>query len=141
MSEEKKTPTAEQENDDMRGSWAEVGQQFASLGESIATAFRSSWDSDAVEQMRDGLDSMAKTVSKAVDDAATSPQGQKIRTEAEKAVGSVRDAGEKTVEEIRPHLISALEQLNAKMEQMVTHMREDNAPAESEPDSTEASES
>jgi len=107
--------------------WGEVGQQFAHLGESIAAAFNSALKDETtqgfMQQMRVGLEKMAGAIAKAVDDAAHSPEGQKFRQEAEKAVTSATTAGKQTVENVRPQVLSALEQLNIKIHEMLDRMR------------------
>ncbi len=106
--------------------WSEVGQQFAHLGENIAAAFNSALKDETtqgfMQQMRVGLEKMAGAIAKAVDDAAHSPEGQKFRQEAEKAVTSAATAGKQTVETVRPQLLSAMEQLNVKIREMLDRM-------------------
>ena len=106
--------------------WSEVGQQFAHLGESIAQAFTTAWKDEGtqgfMQQMREGLEKMAGSIAGAVDNAAHSPEGQKFREEAEKAVTSAATAGKQTVETMRPQLLSALEQLNVKLREMLDRM-------------------
>ena len=103
--------------------WAEVGQHFARLGENIAEAFSTSWKDEGtqgfMQQMRDGLEKMAGAIAGAVDNAAHSPEGQKFRQEAEKAVASAATAGKQTVETMRPQLLSVLEQLNVKIRELL----------------------
>ena len=106
--------------------WSEVGQQFAHLGESIADAFNTALKDETtqgfMQQMREGLEKMAGAIAKAVDDAAHSPEGQKFREEAEKAVASAATTGKQTAETMRPQLLSALEQLNVKIREMLDRM-------------------
>ncbi len=111
-----------------QGTWSEVGQQFAHLGESIAAAFNTALKDETtqgfMQQMRVGLEKMAGAIAKAVDDAAHSEEGQKFRQEAEKAATSAYAAGKQTVENTRPQVLSALEQLNIKMREMLDRMRD-----------------
>ncbi|MBE0699450.1 MAG: hypothetical protein IH586_21210 [Anaerolineaceae bacterium] len=134
MSEESKTTS---ENNDPSGansqsSWQDVGQQFKELGESLASAFRTAWENEEnqrrLQEMRTGLESMVKEVGKAIDDSAKSPQGQHFREEAEKTVDKVRTAGEQTVQEVRPQLISALQQLNTELQKLVDRMEKHSPP-------------
>ncbi|HOU13572.1 MAG TPA: hypothetical protein PKZ84_10690 [Anaerolineae bacterium] len=118
----------EQAEDKAQNPWAEVGQQFARLGEGIAAAFTTAWKDEATQgfmhQMREGLEKMAGAVAGAVDNAAHSPEGQKFRQEAEKAVASAATAGKQTVENVRPQLLSALEQLNLKVRELLDRLHE-----------------
>jgi hypothetical protein len=116
----------EQEQAQAQDPWAEVGQHFARLGENIAAAFTTAWKDEGtqgfMQQMREGLEKMAGAIAGAVDNAAHSPEGQKFRQEAEKAVASAATAGKQTVETMRPQLLSALEQLNVKIREMLDRM-------------------
>lgn len=107
-------------------SWQEVGRQFQSLGQSIAQAVRVGWENEdtqrQVNAMRQGLESMVTDISKAIEDSANTPQGQQIRQDATRAAEALRNAGEQTVQEVRPHLITALEQLNQELQKLKDRM-------------------
>ena len=109
-------------------SWREVGDQFKALGESLSRAFRTAWESEEnrehMENMKSGLKSMVDQVGQALEDASASVEGQKVRQEVEKAAESARVAGEKALEEARPHVLSAVRQINAELEKMVRRMEE-----------------
>jgi hypothetical protein len=113
-------------------SWQEVGQQFQALGESLAQAMRAAWENEEtqrrVAEMRTGVESMARDVSKAVEDTASTPQGQRIRQEAEHTAASLRTATEQTVQEVRPQLINALQQLNTELQKLIDRMGAKNMP-------------
>jgi hypothetical protein len=125
--------------------WREVGQQFQALGESLAEAFRTAWESEEtrrhVQNMQDGLEAMIDHVDRAIKEAGTSPEAEKMRGEAEKAAASLRAAGEQTWQEARPHLLSALTQINAELQKMISRLREEEsaseAPAEVTPEEPE----
>ncbi len=121
--------TERQEQQDGRASsdaWKEVGEQFAALGESIAQTFREAWNRESNQQMvddvRTGLKSMANSVAQAVDDAAASPEGQKFREDAEQFVTSAHETGKRAVEDARPHVLSALEQVNASLKDLISQL-------------------
>ena len=109
--------------------WREVGGQFQALGESLAQAFRTAWENEENRQhlrdMRDGLEAMVDKVSQAIKEASVSPDGQKVRQEAQMAAASARAAGEQALQEARPHLLSALRQINAELQKMIGHMEEE----------------
>lgn len=111
-------------------SWQEVGHQFQVLGQSIAQAMRTAWENEETQkqlrEMRSGLESMVKEVGKAIEDSANTPQGQKIRTEAGKAAQSVKTAGEQTVQEVRPHLVNTLKQLNEELQKLIDRWENKN---------------
>ena len=104
-------------------SWREVGRQFQALGESLAQAFRTAWENEEnrqhVENMRTGLESMVEHVSQAIQEAYDSPDGQRVRGEVEMAAQSARAAGEKTLQDARPHLLSALSRVNAELQEII----------------------
>jgi len=123
--------------------WREVGGQFQALGESLAQAFRTAWENEENRQhlrdMRAGLEMMVDEVGQAIKEASASPEGQKVRQEAQKAAESARAAGEQAWQETQPHLLSALRQVNAELQKMIGHMEEkqpasEDATAESAPE-------
>ena len=127
--------------------WREVGRQFQALGESLAEAFRTAWESEEnrrhVKNMQEGLEAMIEQVGQALKEADASPEAQKIRGEAEKATESLRTAGEQTWQEVRPRLLSALDQINAELQKMIGRLKEEepapeaSATAEVAPDKPE----
>jgi hypothetical protein len=86
--------------------WQDVGRQFEALGQSLAQAVRTAWENEStqrqVQEMRTGLEAMVRDVEKAIKDSASSEQGQKIRSEAERAADSLKTATHQTVQEVRP---------------------------------------
>ena len=131
MSEEKQSaPEGSQAN--AESSWQEVGKQFQALGESLAQTVRTAWTNEEtqrrVQEMRSGLESMVQEVGQAIDDSMNTPQGQKIREGAVRTAESVRTASEQTVQEARPHIIHALEQLNAELQKLINRMEQPRTP-------------
>jgi methylphosphotriester-DNA--protein-cysteine methyltransferase len=126
--------------------WREVGQQFEALGKSLSQAFRATWESEEtrkqVKKLGDGLDRAAQKVEEAIKKAGSSPEAQKLREEAEKTAESLQTAGQKTWEDARPHLLSALTQFNTELQKMIDRLEHQEAtpeepPTEEEPDVTE----
>ena len=119
------------------GSWAEVGRQFQVLGETLATAMRSSLDNEEnrkrMDSMRLNLEAMVRDVDGAIQDAAKSPSGQQAREEMRRAAETLRDTGEQTAQEVRPHLLAALKQVNEELRKLVGYM--DDTAGKSPPDS------
>ena len=124
---------ARPEETSAENSWQTVGQQFQVLGESIAQAFRTAWETEEnqrrLQEMRKGLESMVNDVGKAIDDTANSPKGQKIREEAGRTVDVLRSAGEQTVQEVRPQLINALQQVNMELQKLIERMEKPKSGA------------
>ncbi|MCK4472800.1 MAG: hypothetical protein KAW49_13550 [Anaerolineae bacterium] len=114
--------------------WREVGGQFQALGESLAQAFRTAWENEENRQhlrdMRDDLEAMVDNVGQAIKEASVSPGGQKVRREAQKTAASARAAGEQALQKARPHLLSALRQINTELQKMIGHMEEKQPASE-----------
>ncbi len=117
--------------------WQEVGNQFQTLGESLAAAFRASWHNEdnrrRVQEMQEGLEAMINSVGQAIKESATSPEAHKARAEVSKAAQTVRAAGEQTIQEVRPHLLSALHQVNAELQKLIGRMEQDVSEAHPKP--------
>jgi hypothetical protein len=108
----------------MEDSWREVGKQFETLGQGIAQAFRSAGSTEQAKEMKTGLEAMVQDIGRAIRDAAESPEGQKVRAETNRTVESLRTAGEQTVREVRPQVISALKQLNDELMKLVNRIEQ-----------------
>ena len=113
-------------------SWHEVGDEFKALGQSLATAFRTAWESEEnrqhLESMKTGLEALVNQVGQAIQEASTSPQGQKVRMEVERAAESARATGEQALQDARPHLLSALRQINTELQKVISRLGQ-KAPA------------
>ena len=111
--------------------WNEVGRQFTLLGQTLSDAIRASWhdpeNRKRMQAMQGDLQNMAKDVDRAVRDSANSPHVQRARDEANKAASTLRDAGEETVQEVRPHLLAALKQVNEELRKLVDRMENGNS--------------
>jgi len=131
MSDEQKT-TGE--------TWHEVGDQFRALGESLAAAFRTSWESEKTRQhlqeMQAGREKTANGSGRAIQVRSASREAQKMRGEVKRAAESARTAGEQAWQEARPPLLSALRQVNAEVQKMVSRMEQQEP--DSEASATEA---
>jgi chaperonin cofactor prefoldin len=122
------TPNPEQASDQptqtLEDSWKEVGKQFEALGQGIAQAFRAAVNSGQAREMKGSLESMMHDISKAIEDASATPEGHKLREETNRTVDTLRAAGEHTVREARPHVISALKQLNDELQKLVNKIEQ-----------------
>ena len=118
MTEEKTTEEA----------WRKVGEQFQTLGESLAEAFRTAWESEKnrqrAQEMRGGVEAMIDRISAVINDFGDSPGAHQVREEAEKAAESARVAGEQTWQKAQPHLLSALNRLNGELQKLIGHLQE-----------------
>lgn len=112
---------------DANEAWQEVGLQFKALGESLAAAFQAAWQNEEArrqaQEMKSGLEAMVKDVGQAIKETANSPVGQSAKAEAAKAAESLRAAGEGTVQEVRPHLLAALQTLNQELQKLIGRLQ------------------
>jgi ElaB/YqjD/DUF883 family membrane-anchored ribosome-binding protein len=103
--------------------WEEVGKQFETLGKSISAAFSAAWQDPAnraeLEKIKVSIKQMADDVEKAVNEAAASEKGQKIKTDVEKAAQSMADSARETYEEVKPQVASALKQAGDQLHKLV----------------------
>ena len=89
--------------------WQEVGKQFQRLGESLSSAFRNARENEdnrrTLRNLSEGLGSLASEVGKAIDEVASSDEGQWVRQEAEKAARTTRiPAGTPGLKELKEYL-------------------------------------
>jgi uncharacterized protein YukE len=120
---EQNTPRPEGTQSHSSEAWQEVGKQFQTLGESLATAFRTAWADEQNRKrmldMRQGVEQMLHEVGKALDETAKSPHVQQAKVDAKKAEESMRGAGGQTYQEVRPQLESALRLLNDELQKLI----------------------
>jgi hypothetical protein len=118
--------------------WQEVGKQFQRLGESLATAFQTTANDETTRQnmrdLQDGLENAVQGIRGAVQKGIGALEEQGFNEKARQTADSLIEAGEQTVEEVRPHLLSALQQLNHELESLIHNMQskpsgEDNPKA------------
>ncbi|GAP13805.1 hypothetical protein LARV_01560 [Longilinea arvoryzae] len=106
-----------------KDAWQEVGRQFQRLGESLATAFQTTIKDESTRQnmkdLQDGLENAVQGIRNTVQKGVSELEGQNFGEQARQAAESLKTAGEQTVEEVRPHLLSALQQLNRELDQLV----------------------
>lgn len=106
--------------------WGEVGRQFKTLGESLATAFRSSANDPQTRQhlrnMQGGLEAMVQEVSQVIKEAGAAPPVQEVKARAKRAAESTRVASEQALQDARPQLVSALQQVNSELQKLIDRL-------------------
>lgn len=141
MTENTSIPPNEPNRAAAQDAWQEVGSQFQQLGDSLAAAVRTAWNDEEnrrkIGEMKAGLEAMVKEVGNAIEDTANTPEGQRVKQGMHRTAENLVSAGEQTVQEIRPHLLNALQQLNNELDKLVNRMeqrqREHNAGTDSGP--------
>ncbi len=110
------TPEASSASD----AWKEVGSRLEKLGESLASTVEAAWKDEQVrdqaQEMKSGLESLVKQVGAAIKQTAESDRVQHAAQDTGK---SLREAGEQTVQELRPHLLDALQQLDQELQKLI----------------------
>ena len=131
MSETENNGTSGNQQQSSSEAWEDVGRQFQSLGESLAATLRTTWQNERNQQrvsdMRDGLEAMVVEVNQAIHDSVSSQDVENVKEEAEKAFKHLQDTGEQTVTELRPHLLSALQQVNTEIEKLINRMQNEES--------------
>jgi hypothetical protein len=127
---------AAKETQSPEDAWREVGRQVEALGDSLARAFQAAWQSEEtqrhVRSVQKGLDRVAEDIDRAVKKAGESQQASRIRTQAERTAGSVRQAGEKTWEDMRPQVLSGLKRVDDRLRKLIQDL-ESEVPEGSAP--------
>jgi Skp family chaperone for outer membrane proteins len=117
---------AKEERTSAGQAWEDVGRQFRSLGESLASAFKSSWEKEEtrqhLEKMQAELEAMAAEIARSTQDMVDSEEGQKLKAEVEQAAQSARAAGQQTAEELQPHLLEAFRRVRSELDQIITRL-------------------
>ena len=137
-----RTEPSERQRDDE--AWREVGRQFEALGKSLSRAFRAAWERKETQQhvrsMQDGLEKMTRQLDQAVKKASEAGRAQRVRQEAARTADSLRDAGEKTWEDVRPQMLSGLRRVNAELQGLIDSLerRLADRPEESGAEVTQA---
>jgi hypothetical protein len=130
MSSEQNIPPSDERRQANHEAWQEVGRQFQQLGESLAQAVRTAWNDEEnrrrVQEMQGGLEAMVEDVGKAIRDTAKSPEGQQFQANAKRTADQLVSTGEQTIQEIRPHIVNALTQLNQELQKLVNHMEQED---------------
>jgi len=111
----------------MNDAWQEVGKQFQRLGESLAAAFQTSVKDEPTRQnmkdLQDGLETAVQGIRGTVQKGVSELESRIFSEQARQAADSLINAGEQTVDEMRPRLLSALQQLNHELDRLIENMQ------------------
>jgi ABC-type transporter Mla subunit MlaD len=115
----------------MDESWQEVGRQFEALGGALAQAFRATWtrasSTSEAQQVKESLESVLDQVGRAVDETTHTQEAERVKAEARRTVQSLRTAGEMTMDEARPQIVSALRKVNDELQKLIDQMGENKS--------------
>jgi hypothetical protein len=94
--------------------WAEIGQHFWVLGQSLTTALKAAWQREEnQQQVQTGLQGVTEQVSQTVKEVVESPEFQPIEA-----------AGQRAFHEIQPHLLTALRQLRSGVDKLISRIEQ-----------------
>lgn len=110
----------------------DVASQFRELGENLKNIFKTAWESEEAqklkEELKNGLDELGNATTEAVEDFKVSEAGQKLKTEAQDIKARV-ESGEleaKTREEIS----NSLDLINAELQKAIASFSTPKADSE-----------
>jgi ElaB/YqjD/DUF883 family membrane-anchored ribosome-binding protein len=102
--------------------WEDVLREFSALGDNLALAVRAAWERREnrarVREVQDSLQSMIDGVNHAIGDSTNTPEAQQAREQLARVTESVREAAERTADEVRPQLLNVLRQANAELRRL-----------------------
>lgn len=118
-------------------SWVEVGQRFQSLGESIAAAFKSTWENEETqaqwEKVKIDMEAAANDIGRAAQETAATEEAQKAKAEAYKTAEAAQQAGQEAMDEVKPHLLDAFRKIRTELDKAIESM-ENSETEEAETD-------
>jgi hypothetical protein len=136
MSEENFNQNDEGQTPPGSQSWEDVGRQFQTLGESIAAAFRSAWGKEETRQsfqkMQTGLEGMVTEIHQAIQETFDADDVGQLKTDVRKTVDDIAGQGKQTFQEVRPHLVGALQQVNQELQKLIDRMEDQDKGKPSE---------
>jgi hypothetical protein len=119
--------------------WEEVGQRFQSLGESLAAAFKSTWENEETqaqwEKVKVDVDAAVNDIGRAAQEAAATEEAQKAKAEAYKTAEAAQQAGQEAMDEVKPHLLAAFRKIRTELDKAIEGM-ENSKPEEAKSDQT-----
>ncbi len=125
------------ENDSTRNKaagWDDVGRQFQALGDSLAAAFRTAWQDEGnrqkVDEIKNSLGQLGKEIGKAVEESASSDEGQKFLHEVEKAINSLQQATVDSAQEMKPHLVTTLRKIDQEIQKLIEKVEAEGKKSE-----------
>ena len=75
--------------------------------------------------MQSGLEAMVEKVGRAIKEVGPSAEEQELRQKMEGTAEALHTAGSQTVDEARPHVVSALNQVNAELQKLIGSLQGD----------------
>ena len=128
MNEQNYNPENEQQSGSSSHTWEDVGKQFQNLGETLAAALRTSLNNEETrrqfQKMQYGLEGMVAEIRQAITETVDAADVDQVKQDARKAAETLADHGRQTYQEVRPHLIDALQQVNQELQNLIDRMQD-----------------
>lgn len=106
--------------------WEEVGQRFQSLGESLAAAFKSTWENEETqaqwEKVKVDMEATASDIGRAAQETTASEEAQKAKAEAYKTAEAAQQAGQEVMDDVKPHLLAAFRKIKTELDKAIEGM-------------------
>ena len=102
-------------------SWNDVAREFGELGKTLGDAFRTAWqrqDNEVLRELQEGLEKIVGDVDRTLDEKMASPEAERAREQLTRLTESIRAAAEQTNEQLRPELLALLRQANAELKRI-----------------------
>jgi hypothetical protein len=75
-----------------------------------------------VRALEEALESLSRDMSQFAKEVASTPEAEQVLTSAGRVVETARVAGSQVLEEVRPRLVTALQQLNAELAALIERL-------------------
>ena len=112
---------------------SDLASQFHELGENLKNIFRSTWESEEVqslkEELKDGIKELGNAASQAVEDFNVSESGRKLKAEAQEFKSRL-DSGEVEAK-AREEISDALKLINAELSKAIDKLSNSKSDPES----------
>ena len=108
--------------------WSEVGENFESFGQSLASAFKETWENGEIrEKLRVSLDSLADGIHQAAEHLKESEKAQQAHESVEKAAKSAQEPGKQAVQEAKPYVVSSLRHLSEELQKTIDRLEQEES--------------
>ena len=110
--------------------WEEIGAKFTALGESLTEAVEDAWNDpkvqDVLENIRSGLQQAADEIEVAIENAKEDPGVKKFSEDATQAFNDLGEKGEEVVQNVRPHVVSALKSFTDALNSLISDIEKED---------------
>jgi hypothetical protein len=111
-----------------------VDNEFERLGENLRKAVEEAWESEErkriSEDLQAGIEEFAETLNRTAKEFVDSPTGQKMRSEVEDFSRRVQEG--EVADRVESELLTVLNRLNQKLEEVIANMASERADVDQE---------